>query len=60
MRDKKVIGNSHHGFLKVKSCLTNLMAFYKEITGSMDKERAVDVFVLTLVRLSKLPSVTSF
>lgn len=31
MRDKKVTLNNCHGFLKVKSCLSNLMAFYGEI-----------------------------
>jgi len=60
VRDKKVIWNSCHGFFKGKSCLTNLMAFYKELTGSTTKERPVDVFTLTSERLSILPSVTSF
>lgn len=31
MRDKKVTLNNYHGFLKVKSCLSNLMVFYREI-----------------------------
>lgn len=33
MKDKKVIGSSHQGFMKRKSCLTNLVAFCYEITG---------------------------
>lgn len=60
MKDKKVLGNSQHGFLKDESCLTKLMAFYKEITVSVDKGRTVNVFALTLVRLSTLPSITLF
>lgn len=27
MEDKKVTGNSQHGYTKDKSCLTNLIAF---------------------------------
>ncbi|KAK4826567.1 hypothetical protein QYF61_010202 [Mycteria americana] len=30
MKDKKVVGNSQHGFMKVKSCLTNLITFYSD------------------------------
>ncbi|CAM5121725.1 unnamed protein product [Eretmochelys imbricata] len=42
----KVIRNSQHGFTKGKSCLTNLIAFYDEITGSVDEGKAVDVLFL--------------
>ncbi|CAM4557775.1 unnamed protein product [Caretta caretta] len=44
--ERKVIRNSQHGFTKGKSCLTNLIAFYDEITGSMDEGKAVDVLFL--------------
>lgn len=30
--DKKVARSSQHGFIKRKSCLTNLIAFYDETT----------------------------
>ncbi|CAM4678407.1 unnamed protein product [Caretta caretta] len=43
---RKVIRNSQHGFTKRKSCLTNLIAFYDEITGSVDEGKAVDVLFL--------------
>ncbi|CAM5115567.1 unnamed protein product [Eretmochelys imbricata] len=33
-------------FTKGKSCLTNLIAFYDEITGSVDEGKAVDVLFL--------------
>ncbi|KAK4823244.1 hypothetical protein QYF61_000211 [Mycteria americana] len=42
MEDRKVTGNSHHGFTEGESCLTSLVAFYHEIASSVDKLRAVD------------------
>ncbi|CAM4662368.1 unnamed protein product [Lepidochelys kempii] len=44
--ERKVIRNSQHGFTKGKSCLTNLIAFYDEITGSADEGKAVDMLFL--------------
>ncbi|CAM4602750.1 unnamed protein product [Lepidochelys olivacea] len=44
--ERKVIRNSQHGFTKGKSCLTNLISFYDEITGSVDEGKAVDVLFL--------------
>ncbi|CAM4572640.1 unnamed protein product [Lepidochelys kempii] len=46
LEGRKVIRNSQHGFTKGKSCLTNLIAFYDEITGSVDDGKAVDVLFL--------------
>ena len=46
IKDKKVIGSSQRGFMKVKSCLTKLIAFYDEMAGLVDKGRAVDVVYL--------------
>ncbi|CAM4611583.1 unnamed protein product [Caretta caretta] len=48
LEERKVIRNSQHGFTKGKSCLTNLIAFYDEITGSVDEGKAVDVLFLDL------------
>ena len=45
-QQKKVIGNSQHGFTKGKSCLTNPIAFYNEKTGSVGEGTAVDVVYL--------------
>ncbi|CAM5124509.1 unnamed protein product [Natator depressus] len=46
LEERKVIRNSQRGFTKGKSCLTNLIAFYDEITGSVDEGKAVDVMFL--------------
>ncbi|XP_051876029.1 RNA-directed DNA polymerase from mobile element jockey isoform X1 [Pristis pectinata] len=40
------IGPSQHGFVKGRSCLTNLLEFFEEITGKVDKGEAVDVVYL--------------
>ncbi|CAM5083381.1 unnamed protein product [Natator depressus] len=46
LEERKVIRNSQHGFTKGKSCRTNLIAFYDEITGSVDEGKAVDMLFL--------------
>ncbi|CAM5153035.1 unnamed protein product [Natator depressus] len=46
LEERKVIRNSQHGFTKGKSCLTNLISFYDEKTGSVDEGKAVDVLFL--------------
>ncbi|CAM4528584.1 unnamed protein product [Caretta caretta] len=46
LEERKVIWNSQHGFTKGKSCLTNLIAFYDEITGSVDEGKAMDTLFL--------------
>ncbi|CAM5167636.1 unnamed protein product [Natator depressus] len=46
VEERKVVRNSQHGFTKGKSCLTNLIAFYDEITGSVDEGKAVYVLFL--------------
>ncbi|CAM4529209.1 unnamed protein product [Caretta caretta] len=46
LEERKGIRNSQHGFTKGKSCLTNLIAFYDEITGSVDEGKAVEVLFL--------------
>ncbi|CAM5123390.1 unnamed protein product [Eretmochelys imbricata] len=46
LHERKVIRNSQYGFTKGRSCLTNLIAFYDEITGSVDEGKAVNVLFL--------------
>ncbi|KAK4831655.1 hypothetical protein QYF61_018622 [Mycteria americana] len=37
---------SQHGFMKGRSCLTNLISFYDQVTCLVDEEKAVDVLYL--------------
>ena len=39
----KLIGDSQHGFVRGKSCLTNLIEFFEKVTKEVDKGKAVDV-----------------
>ena len=42
----KLINTSQHGFLKARSCLTNLLCFLEEITKWLDDGSPVDVVYL--------------
>ena len=42
----KLINPSQHGFLKARSCLTNLLCFFEEITKWVDEGSPVDVIYL--------------
>ncbi|KAJ7424166.1 RNA-directed DNA polymerase from mobile element jockey-like protein [Pitangus sulphuratus] len=46
VEEKKVVRSSQHEFNKVKSCLTNLIAFYYDMAGLVDERRAVHVVYL--------------
>ncbi|CAM4506372.1 unnamed protein product [Lepidochelys kempii] len=46
LEERKVIRNSQHGFTKGKSCLTNLIAFYNKITGSVNEGKAMYLLFL--------------
>jgi len=46
VEEKNVIKSSQHGFMKGKSCLTNLIAFYDGMIGWVDEGRAMDVVYL--------------
>ena len=43
---QKLINPSQHGFLKARSCLTNLLCFFEEITKWVDEGSPVDVIYL--------------
>ena len=42
----KLINHSQHGFLKARSCITNLLCFFEEITKWVDEGSPVDVIYL--------------
>jgi len=46
MKDKKLIRKSQQGFTRCKSCFTNLIHFYDEMTSCMDQGRPVDMIHL--------------
>ena len=41
VQDNQVIRHSQYGFMKGRSCLTNLISFYDKATSLVDKEKAV-------------------
>uniref|UniRef100_A0A493TVJ9 Reverse transcriptase domain-containing protein n=1 Tax=Anas platyrhynchos platyrhynchos TaxID=8840 RepID=A0A493TVJ9_ANAPP len=46
LQGKQVIRPSQHGFMKGRSCLTNLISFYDKVTHLVDEGKAVDVVYL--------------
>jgi len=46
IKDQEVTKSIQRGFMKVKSCLTDLMAFYNKVTSSTDEGRTVDFVYL--------------
>ena len=38
-----LITDSQHGFVRGRSCLTNLIEFFEEVTKQVDEGKAVDV-----------------
>jgi len=46
VKDNQGIRPSHHGFMKGRSCLTNLISFYDQVMHLADEGKAVDVIYL--------------
>ncbi|GAB0178673.1 hypothetical protein GRJ2_000332600 [Grus japonensis] len=50
MENKEVIGDSQHGSINGKMCLTNLLAFYNRVITLVYEGRATDVTYLDLCK----------
>ncbi|GAB0185423.1 mitochondrial enolase superfamily member 1 [Grus japonensis] len=46
VQDNQAIRPSQYGFMKGRSCLTNLISFYDKVTHLVDEGKAVDVVYL--------------
>ena len=46
--EQKLIRYSQHDFSKEKSCLTNLLSFYRKVFETIDKEVKYDIVYLDL------------
>ena len=52
----KLLNQSQHGFVKTKSCLTNLLEFMTFVSGCMDDHKEVDVIYLNFQKaFDKVP-----
>ena len=52
VKDNQRIRPTQHGFMKGRSCLTNLVSFYDQVTCPVDKEKAMDVVYLDFSKAS--------
>ena len=50
MQDNMGIKPSQHGFMKVKSCLTNLISFYDWVTLLVDEGKAINIVYLDFIK----------
>jgi len=46
LKDSAVIGHTQHGFMRGRSCLTNLISFYDKVTHLVDQGKPVNVIFL--------------
>ncbi|PKU27542.1 rna-directed dna polymerase from mobile element jockey-like [Limosa lapponica baueri] len=46
IQENQVIRSSQHGFMKGRSCLTNLISFYAKVTHAEDEGKSVEVVYL--------------
>ena len=46
IKENNLFSNAHHGFIKGKSCVTQLLEFLEDITQSIDNGDEIDVIYL--------------
>ncbi|KAJ7424043.1 hypothetical protein WISP_30579 [Willisornis vidua] len=51
LKDNAVIGLSQHGFMRGKSCLTNLISFHDEVKHVADQRKPADVSFLDFCKI---------
>ena len=52
LKDNKLRNKNQHGFMRKRSCLTNLLEFVEYITNQIDEGNHVDVFTWTFKKRS--------
>jgi len=50
LKDNQGMRPSQHGFMKGRSCLTNVISFYDQVTRLVDEGQAVDVSYVDISR----------
>ena len=48
--EKNYLSSRQHGFMKDRSCQTNLISFYEEVSKTLDRGMAVDVIYLDFAK----------
>ena len=57
LRRNKLIADSQHGFMKNRSCATNLLDFLEQVTKAVDSGKDVDVIYLDFAKaFDKVPT----
>lgn len=54
-KDNVIIGHSHHGLMRRRSCLANLISFYDKIIHLVDQGKPVYIFLKFSMAFSTVP-----
>ena len=56
LMENEIIKSSQHGFMKGRSCLSNLLDFFEEVYENVDSENSVDIIYLDFAKaFDKVP-----
>ena len=54
--NNSLIGNTQHGFVKGRSCTTNLLDFFEEVTNNLNNGTPTDIIYLDFAKaFNKMP-----